>query len=80
MSIRISKSLFELSTFNLTPEESFERFGVGLVRFRLEINCVYVKDNQNQTGEMFLFLFKLAEKMGLSENANDSNFQKLSSI
>jgi hypothetical protein len=41
---------------------------------------MYVKDNQNQTGEMFPFIFELAEKMGLSENANDSNFQQPSSI
>ncbi len=73
MSIRSPKPPFELSTFNLTPKESSKRFGVGLVGSRLENNRVYVKDNQNQIGE-------LAEKMGLSENANDSNFQRPSSI
>jgi hypothetical protein len=41
---------------------------------------MYVKDNQNQTGEMFPFIFEVVEKMGLSENANDSNFQQSSSI
>ncbi len=51
-----------------------------MVGSRLENNGVYVKDNQNQTGEMFPFIFELAEKMGLSENANDSNFQQPSSI
>ncbi len=35
MSIRIPKPPYELSTFNLTPEESFERFRVSLVGSRL---------------------------------------------
>jgi hypothetical protein len=80
MSIRSRKPPSELSTCNLTPEQSSKFFGVGLVGSRLENNRVYVKDNQNQTGEMFPFIFELVEKMGLSENANDSNFQQPSSI
>jgi hypothetical protein len=60
---------------NLTPEKSSERFGVGLLGSRLEISCMYVEDDQKQIGEMFPFIFELAEKMGLSENAKDSNFQ-----
>jgi len=56
---------------NLTPEKSSKRYGVGLVRSRLESSCVYVEDNQKQTGEMFPFIFQLAEMMGLSENAKD---------
>ncbi len=80
MSICIPKPPFELSTFNLTSEESSKRFGVGLVGSQLENNRVYVKDNQNQISEMFPFIFELAEKMGLNENANDSNFQQPSSI
>jgi len=80
MSIRSQKPPSELSTCNLTPEQSSKFFGVGLVGSRLEKNRMYVKDNQNQTSEMFPFIFELAEKMGLSENANDSNFQQPSSI
>jgi hypothetical protein len=39
-----------------------------------------VEDNQNQTGEMFPFIFELVEKMGLSKNAKGSNFQHPSGI
>ncbi len=80
MSICSRKPPSELSTCNLTLEQSSKFFGVGLVRSRLKNNRVYVKDNQNQIGEMFPFIFELAEKMGLNENANDSNFQQPSSI
>jgi hypothetical protein len=80
MRIPIPKPPPKLSMRNLTPEKSSKRFGVGLVGSRLENSCVYVEDNQKQTGEMFLFIFELAEKMGLSENAKDSNFQHPSSI
>jgi hypothetical protein len=65
----------ELSMCNLTPKESSKRFGVGLQGSRLESRCIYVEDDKKQTGEMFPFIFELAEKMGLSENAKDSNFQ-----
>ncbi|CAM6045591.1 unnamed protein product [Sphagnum compactum] len=80
MRIPIPKPPPKLSMCNLTPEQSSKSFGVGLVGSRLENNRVYVEDNQNQTGEMFPFIFELAEKMGLSENAKDSNFQHPSSI
>jgi hypothetical protein len=80
MRIPIPKPPPKLSMCNLTPEQSSKSFGVGLVGSRLENNLMYVEDNQNQTGEMFPFIFELAEKMGLSENANDSNFQQPSSI
>jgi hypothetical protein len=73
--IPVPKPPPKLSMCNLTPEKSSKRFGVGLVGSRLENNCVYVEDNQKQTGEMFPFIFELAEKMGLSGNAKDSNFQ-----
>jgi hypothetical protein len=75
MRIPIPKPPPKLSMCNLTPEQSSKSFGVGLVGSRLENNLMYVEDNQNQTGEMFPFIFELAEKMGLSENAKDSNFQ-----
>ncbi len=74
MRIPIPKPSSKLPMCNLTPEQSSKRFGVGLVGFRLENNRVYVEDNQNHTSEMFPFIFELAEKMGLSENAKDSNF------
>jgi hypothetical protein len=80
MRIPIPKPPSELSMCNLTPEQSSKRFGVGLVGSRRENNRVYVEDNQNQTGEMFPFIFEFAEKMGLSENAKDSNFQHPSGI
>ncbi len=80
MRIPIRKPPTKLSKCNLTAEESSKRFGVGLVGSRLENNHVYVEGNQNQTGEMFPFIFELAEKMGLSENAKDSNFQHPSGI
>ncbi|CAM6066784.1 unnamed protein product [Sphagnum tenellum] len=80
MRIPISKPPPKLSMCNLTPEQSSKSFGVGLVRSRLENNRVYMEDNQNQTGEMFPCIFELAEKMGLSENAKDSNFQHPSGI
>jgi hypothetical protein len=80
MRIPIPKPPPKLSMCNLTPEQSSKSFGVGLVGSRLENNRVYVEDNQNQTGEMFPFIFELAEKMGLSENAKDSNFQHPSGI
>jgi len=80
MRILIPKPPPKLSMHNLTPEQSSKRFGVGLVGSRLESSCVYVEDNQKQTGEMFPFIFELAEKMGLSENAKDSNFQHPSGI
>ncbi|KAH8973309.1 hypothetical protein BDL97_01G039300 [Sphagnum fallax] len=80
MRIPIPKPPTKLSMFNLTPETSSKRFGVGLVGSKLENNRVYVEDNQNQTGEMFPFIFELAEKMGLSKNAKDSNFQHPSGI
>jgi hypothetical protein len=35
---------------------------------------------KKQTGEMFPFIFELAEKMGLSENVKDSKFQHSSGI
>ncbi len=47
---------------------------------RLENSCVYMEDNQKQTGEMFPFIFELAEMMGLCENAKNSNFQHPSAI
>jgi len=75
MRIPIPKPPSELSMCNLTPEQSSKSFGVGLVGSRLENNCVYVEDNQNQTGEMCPFIFELAEKMGFNKNAKDSNFQ-----
>ncbi len=80
MRIPIPKPPPKLLLQNLTPEKSSKKFGVGLVGSRLENNHVYVEDNQNQTGEMFPFIFELAEKMGLSENAKDSNFQHPSGI
>ncbi len=70
----------ELSMCNLTPKESSKRFGVGLKGSRLESHCIYVEDDKKQTGEMFPFIFELAEKMGFSENAKDSNFQHPSGI
>ncbi|CAK9189708.1 unnamed protein product [Sphagnum troendelagicum] len=70
----------ELSMCNLTPKESSKRFGVGLMGSRLESRCIYVEDDKKQTGEMFPFIFELAEKMGLSENVKDSNFQHPSGI
>jgi hypothetical protein len=39
-----------------------------------------MEDNQKQTGEMFPFIFELAEMMGLCENAKNSNFQHPSAI
>ncbi|CAK9860356.1 unnamed protein product [Sphagnum jensenii] len=75
MRIPIPKPPPKPSMCNLTPEQSSKSFGVGLVGSKLENNLMYVEDNQNQTGEMFPFMFELAEKMGLSENAKDSNFQ-----
>ncbi len=80
MRILIPKPPPKLSMHNLTPEKSSKRFGVGLVGSGLESSCVYVEDNQKQTGEMFPFIFELAERMGLSENAKDSNFQHPSGI
>jgi len=80
MRIPIPKPPSELSMCNLTPKQSSKSFGVGLVGSKLENNHVYVEDNQNQTSEMFPFIFELAEKMGLSENAKDSNFQHPSGI
>jgi hypothetical protein len=41
---------------------------------------MYVEDNEKQTGEMFPFVFELAEKMGISENVKDSKFQHPSGI
>jgi len=78
--IPILKPPPKLSICNLTTEQSSKSFGVGLVGSKPENNCVYVEGNQNQTGEMFPFIFELAEKMGLSENAKDSNFQHPSGI
>jgi hypothetical protein len=80
MRIPIPKPPPKLSMCNLTPEQSSKSFGVGLVGSRLENNRVYVEDNQNQTGEMFPFIFELVEKMGLSKNAKGSNFQHPSGI
>jgi len=80
MRIPIPKPPPKLSICTLIAEQSSKSFGVGLVGSRLEKNCVYVEGNQNQTGEMFPFIFELAEKMGLSENAKDSNFQHPSRI
>ncbi|KAH9574106.1 hypothetical protein CY35_01G038000 [Sphagnum magellanicum] len=80
MRIPIPKPPSELSMCNLTPAQSSKSFGVGLVGSRLENNHVYVEDNHNQTGEMFPFIFELVEKMGLSENAKNSNFQHPPSI
>jgi len=80
MRIPIPKPPTKLSMFNLTPETSSKRFGVGLVGSRFQSGCVYVEDNEKQTGEMFPFIFELAEKMGLSENAKESNFQHPSRI
>ncbi len=80
MRIPISKPPTKLSMCNLTPEQSSKSFGVGLVGSRLENIHMYVEDNQNQTGEMIPFIFELVEKMGLSENAKDSNFQHPSGI
>ncbi|CAK9228137.1 unnamed protein product [Sphagnum troendelagicum] len=80
MRILIPKPPPKLLMHNLTPEKSSKRFGVGLVGSGLESSCVYVDDNQKQTGEMFPFIFELIEKMGLSENAKDSNFQHPSGI
>jgi hypothetical protein len=57
MRIPIQKPPTKLSMFNLTPETSSKRFGVGLVGSRLESSCVYVENNQKQTGEMFSFIF-----------------------
>jgi hypothetical protein len=80
MRIPIPKLPSKLSMCNLTPEQSSKSFGVGLVGSRLENNHMYVEDNQNQIGEMFPFIFELAEKMGLSKNDTDSNFQHRSNI
>jgi hypothetical protein len=80
MRIPIRKPPTKLSMFNLTPETSSKRFGVGLVGSRFQSRCLYVEDNEEQTGEMFPFIFELAEKMGLSENAKESNFQHPSRI
>ncbi|KAH8973328.1 hypothetical protein BDL97_01G040700 [Sphagnum fallax] len=80
MRIPILKPPTKLSMFNLTPETSSKRFGVGLVGSRFQSRCVYVEDNEKQTSEMFPFIFELAEKMGLSENAKESNFQHPSRI
>jgi hypothetical protein len=71
---------YELSMCNLTPKESSKRFGVGLMGSRPESRCIYVEDDKKQTGEMFPFIFELAKKMRLSENAKDSNFQHPSGI
>jgi len=70
----------ELSMCNLTPKESSQRFGVGLMGSRLESRCIYVEDDRKQTSEMFPFIFEIVEKMGLSENVKDSNFQHPSGI
>jgi hypothetical protein len=70
----------ELSMCNLTPKESSKIFGVGLKGSRLESRCIYVEDDKRKIDEMFPFIFELAEKMGLSENAKDSNFQHPSGI
>ncbi len=78
--IPILKPPPKLSICNLTAEQSSKSFGVGLVGSKLENSCVYVEDNQKQTDEMFPFIFELAEKMGLSENVKDSNFQHPSGI
>ncbi|CAM6071363.1 unnamed protein product [Sphagnum tenellum] len=80
MRIPIPKPPTKLSMFNLTPETSSKRFGGGLMGSRFQSGCVYVEDNEKQTGEMFPFIFELAEKMGLSENAKESNFQHPSRI
>ncbi len=47
---------------------------------RFQSHCMDVEHNEKQTSEMFPFIFELAEKMGLSENAKDSNFQHSSGI
>jgi len=80
MRILILKPPTKLSKCNLTAKESSKRIGVGLVGSRLENSCMYVEDNQKKTGEMFPFIFELAKKMGLGENAKDSNFQHPSGI
>jgi len=73
---------YKLPMCNLTPEESSQRFGVGLGGFRSEGLCMYVKDNMSkQTGEMFPLIFELAEKMGLKrENAKPSWLQHLKDV
>jgi len=80
MRIPIPKPPTKLSMCNLTPKESSKIFGVGLMGSRLESHCMYVEDNKKHTGEMFPFIFELAEKLGLSENAKDTKFQHRSGI
>ncbi|KAH8973335.1 hypothetical protein BDL97_01G041100 [Sphagnum fallax] len=78
--IPILKPPTKLSTCNFTAEESSKRFGVGVGGSRFQSHCMYVEHNEKQTGEMFPLIVELAEKMGLSENAKDSNFQHPSGI
>ncbi len=80
MRIPIPKPPTELSKCNLTAEESSKRFGVGVGESRFQSRGMYVEHNEKQTGEIFPFILELAEKMGLSENAKDSNFQHPSGI
>jgi hypothetical protein len=80
MRISTPKHPTKLSMCNLTPEESSKRFGVGMMGSRVQSCCIYVMNNEKQTGEMFPCIFELVEKMGLSENAQDSNFQHPSGI
>jgi hypothetical protein len=78
--IPILKPPTKLSKCNFTTEESSKRFGVGVGESRFQSHCMYVEHNEKQTGEMFPLIVELAEKMGLSENAKDSNFQHPSGI
>ncbi|CAM6071362.1 unnamed protein product [Sphagnum tenellum] len=80
MRIPILKPPTKLSKCNLTTEESSKRFGVGVGESRFQSHCMYVEHNEKQTGEMFPLIVELAEKMGLSENAKDSNFQHPSGV
>jgi hypothetical protein len=80
MRIPILKPPTKLSKCNFTTEESSKRFGVGVGESRFQSHCMDVEHNEKQTGEMFPLIVELAEKMGLSENAKDSNFQHPSGI
>jgi hypothetical protein len=80
MRISTSKPPTKLSMCNLTPKKSSKRFGVGVMGSRVQSHCIYVKDNEKQTSEMFPCIFELVEKMGLSKNAQGSNFQHPSGI